>query len=226
MERSGGRDCVWLLGALVILFVLQPYLSVLSDLNIPIIRRIDSRMLGAITFSVILLVGLRSVSALSKHLWIGVGLVVPAFLLNWATVAFPESTPGLSQWAVLVTAGFLAYVGGRLLIYVVSTEQVSRDQLAGAISIYLILGHTWSLVYVLIELRSPGSFSGLGSPERVASDLMYFSFVTLTTLGFGDITPRTLEARVFAALEAVFGVIYVATLVSRLVSLYSNRRST
>ena len=52
---------------------------------------------------------------------------------------------------------------------------------------------------------------------------MYYSFVTLTTLGYGDITPQTLEARVFSALEAVIGVIYIATLVSRLVSLYTPR---
>jgi hypothetical protein len=225
MERARGRDCVWLLGALVTLFVLQPYLSALSDLDIPLIRRIDSRMVGVIAYSSVLLVGLRAVSVQRRHLWVGVGLAVPALLLNWATVALPAPPSGIRQLAVLITAGFLAYVGGRLLIYVVSTEQVSRDQLAGAISIYLILGHTWSLVYALIEFRNPGSFNGLGSPDRVGSDLMYFSFVTLTTLGFGDITPKTLEARVFAALEAVFGVIYVATLVSRLVSLYSRRRS-
>ena len=69
MERARGRDCVWLLGALVTLFVLQPYLSVLSSLDVPLIRRIDSRMVGVIAYSAVLLVGLRAVSVQRKHLW-------------------------------------------------------------------------------------------------------------------------------------------------------------
>jgi hypothetical protein len=220
MNRGRSYDCVWLLGSLIGVFVLQPYLGVFSSLPIPVLSRIDSRVLGVIAFSAVLLLGVKAVSDRRGQIWTAIGVATPAFIANWLSIAVPTAPQLLHTASNLLMIGFLGYVGVSLLRYVVSTSEVSKDQLAGAVSIYFILGIAWSLVYSLIELKTPGSFNGLGSPDMVGSDLMYYSFVTLTTLGYGEITPATLEARVFAALEAVFGVIYIATLVSRLVSLY------
>ena len=223
LQRGRSYNCVWLLGSLIGIFVLQPYLGVFSSLPIPVINRIDSRILSVIAFSVVLLLGVKAVSDRRGQIWTAVGVATPAFLASWLSITIPSAPDLLHSVSNFLMIGFLGYVGVSLLRYVVSTGEVSQDQLAGAVSIYFILGIAWSLVYSLIELNTPGSFNGLGSPDKVGSDLMYYSFVTLTTLGYGEITPRTLEARVFAALEAIFGVLYIATLVSRLVSLYRQR---
>ena len=75
----------------------------------------------------------------------------------------------------------------------------------------------------MLEALRPGSFAGLAQPgavEGMGSELIYYSFVTLTTLGYGEITPVSITARNLAAMEAVTGVLYLATLVARLVGLY------
>jgi hypothetical protein len=95
----------------------------------------------------------------------------------------------------------------------------------GGIAAYLLLGMTWAYVYGLIEFAAPGSLRlpgpgavRLNSPHFRA-DVVYFSFVTLTTLGYGDIVPVGAFLRSMAVLEALMGQLYIATLIGRLVSL-------
>jgi hypothetical protein len=103
--------------------------------------------------------------------------------------------------------------------------QISADKIYGAICVYLLIGFAWTFGYGIIELLNRGSFSGLA--EIDANDhvgrimqLQYFSFATLTTLGFGDILPRAPVARTLATLEAVTGQIYLTVLIARLVGLH------
>ena len=104
---------------------------------------------------------------------------------------------------------------------------MTRDKLYGAAAAYLLLGLAFASLYVLIYEIQPDWFV-VGGPVETASDsfssFVYFSFATLTTLGYGDILPLTDIPRSIAALEAVCGVLYVAVLVSRLVSLYQSDR--
>jgi hypothetical protein len=96
------------------------------------------------------------------------------------------------------------------------------DSLAASVYAYFLLGFIWALFYVQIEIWTPGSFRLLGeSPPFV--ELTYFSFVTLTTLGFGDITAATAFARNCSALEATTGALYLAIFVARIITIYQNR---
>jgi hypothetical protein len=95
----------------------------------------------------------------------------------------------------------------------VNARTITRPQLQTAGSIYLLIGLLWFAAYCLIELWFPGSFS-----RGHDSDLLYFSFATLTTVGYGDIVPQHSEVRVFAVLEAVTGVLYIAITVAIFVS--------
>ena len=109
----------------------------------------------------------------------------------------------------------------------VGTE-INPNRIVGAICVYLLLGVLWSAIYMAIEFFQPGSFRGL---TEVASpvwnpDWIYFSFVTITTLGYGDITPVTQTARSFAFAEAVVGQFYIAVLVAGLVSAYISARQS
>jgi hypothetical protein len=109
---------------------------------------------------------------------------------------------------------------------VVRGQKISANRIIGAISLYLLLGVTWSVVYALVEKLLPGSFSGISISDTAiwTSEWLYFSFVTLTTLGYGDILPLTATARVLSFIEAVFGQFYIAILVAGLVAAYISDR--
>ncbi len=117
----------------------------------------------------------------------------------------------------LLFYGFVALI---LLRYILRAPTVTADMLYGAASVYFLLGLVWAMAFVLVEMQHPGSLS-IERPGPLAwDDFMYYSFVTLTTLGYGDITPLTQSARSLAILEAITGVFYTTMLVARLVGLY------
>jgi hypothetical protein len=134
-----------------------------------------------------------------------------------------------SEWMAIAWHGFTLLLLGLfsvgILEDVLRRGQISADKICGAICVYLLIGFAWAFGYGIIELINPGSFSGLAEIDtdnhvgRIMQ-LRYFSFATLTTLGFGDILPRSPSARTLATLEAVTGQIYLAVLIARLVGLH------
>jgi hypothetical protein len=99
-------------------------------------------------------------------------------------------------------------------------QTVTVDTLKGGIAIYVLIGVAWALFYTILFDFNPNSFDGITSSQFQA-DLLHFSFVTLTTLGYGNILPLGTLARTASDLEAIVGVMYPAILIARLVSLYS-----
>ncbi|MGH7928224.1 MAG: potassium channel family protein, partial [Candidatus Binatia bacterium] len=120
----------------------------------------------------------------------------------------------LGIWAVI---GFIA--AAMALRFAMCASQIDSEHLYAALSAYLLAGVFFALSYWLIEQLVPGSFAGPGDFSRVSA--LYFSFVTLATLGYGDIVPRTDVARGLAIVEAVGGQLFLAVMVARLVSLYA-----
>ena len=100
--------------------------------------------------------------------------------------------------------------------------RVTVNTVLAAVSIYLLIGATFVPVYGLIETVQPGSFVDGASPGEgvVWQQLMYYSYVTLNTVGYGDVQPVNAWARSLSTLEAVVGVLYLAVAIARLVSLY------
>ena len=122
------------------------------------------------------------------------------------------------HWGFL--AAFFALTAVRLFYYLHNSPSISRADLNTAVSIYLLLAYTWAAIYAAEVNLYPGSFQlGANATDR-QSDLIYFSLVTLSTIGYGDIVPLTGEARMVAALEGVTGVLYIAITVAILVSGY------
>jgi hypothetical protein len=102
------------------------------------------------------------------------------------------------------------------------SDSVSRDTISAALIGYLLLTLLWANLYFLLELLHPNSFTV--THEMILSDpsiLRYFSFVTITTLGYGDITPITSQARSLTVLEAFIGQMYVAVLIARMVGIHT-----
>lgn len=103
---------------------------------------------------------------------------------------------------------------------IMSSRQVTTDELYGAAAVYLLMGFTWTIAYVALESVRPGSFQIQGGGTPALPDLLYFSYITLTTLGYGDVRPVTDGARSLALLEAVAGVMYIAISVARLLGFH------
>ena len=202
--------CLPLLLALVIMLLLYPYLEVPGSAA-PLSLRI-----------LLALVLLTAVFALSERrwtLWVALALLIPAMIQNWT----PE-WDDLMIVTALETASlllFYAFTIGCVLAHVLRGSEVTVDKIYGSIGVYLLLGFAFAEAYRLIETLEPGSFF-LDVKLDVDgvlnwSDLTYYSFVTLTTLGYGDIVPITSRARSISILEATTGVMFLAVLVARLV---------
>lgn len=114
-----------------------------------------------------------------------------------------------------------------IISHILGHEEVVSDTLFGAACVYLLLGLVWMVAYTLLERVHPGSFHfnsvDAASGVPAVFDFLYYSFVTLTTLGYGDVTPLTPRARSLAVLEAIVGVLFVAVLIARLVGLYGQK---
>jgi 4-amino-4-deoxy-L-arabinose transferase-like glycosyltransferase len=154
--------------------------------------------------------------------WRRVGLLVGISVLGFiaATIAGPR---GQSERAVMFgLSGVLAVVGARIVARGVFTgirseRRVTLHSVMGALTVYLLAGLIFAFVYgVLDEVVSGPVLSNLGPDKHPAE--VYFSFITLTTVGYGDITPVAAAARMTSALEALFGQLYLVTIVAVIVS--------
>ena len=143
-------------------------------------------------------------------------IVTAVWLARLATVWFDQpalSTMTLGLWTLI--ALFAAAVALR---FAVRATRVDTEHLYAALSAYLLAGIFFGLFYWVLEQIGPGTFAATGNFSRMSA--IYFSFVTLATLGYGDIVPRTDIARGLAIAEGVGGQLFLAVMVARLVSLY------
>lgn len=123
----------------------------------------------------------------------------------------------------LILLFFLATSIQLIIREIFPSKNVTGDTIKGGVCIYLLLGFFWYNLYGLIYLFNSNSFKGIVSSNSQA-ELLYFSYTTLTTVGYGDITPVVNIARIFANLESVVGIMYPAIYISRLVGIYSNEQ--
>ncbi|MCE9614014.1 MAG: potassium channel family protein [Lentisphaerae bacterium] len=155
------------------------------------------------------------------------GLVLLVMLAVLATGARILHRATENTAAALVGYGahlvFFSTVIYGILRDVLKGGPVTADRIYGAVAAYVLLGLLWAFVYALIESVHPGSFLSMGVPiagHQVLPTMIYFSLTTLTTVGYGDLVPAVGVARSYAMLEAVMGQLYLAVLISRLISLH------
>jgi hypothetical protein len=152
----------------------------------------------------------------------GLGMIALNIAGNWAP------SRGLNMGAALLDSMFFGVIAFLIIGEVLRADTVTTDKLFGAVCAYLLIGATWAGAYAFVDVLEPGSFGfpGTGVSETLNAEQFtsgnfytYFSYVTLTTLGYGDIRPIGHAARTLAWLEAAFGQIFLTVLVARLVSL-------
>ena len=200
-----------LLAALVLLVLAYPIADVANQ----------ARVVIAVATVVFLLCCLQQVQAHSR-----LRVLVRLMVLFWLILNLPfpwADEPWVigAASAVLAvpTLGVIWQVARRLA----RTDQIDSELLCGAIGAYLLLGVFWAETYDIIRTVAPAAFAGPGGTVPNQSALLYFSFTTLTTTGFGDITSVNPIVRMWTVFEAIIGTVYNATVVARLVSLYGSR---
>jgi hypothetical protein len=206
-----------LLGVLIAILVIHPFFS-------------DSHLSGIVLdiFISFLIVFVVFESRQRRHsLAIAVSLSLLALIANW-------SDEYLNILPLVITAQtfsilFIFYISYVIIMTIIEAKKVTVDIIFGAVCVYLLIGLMWTFLYSILELNHPGSFiinispdkiTASSSPEFIVSRLNYFSFVTLATIGYGDIIPVSHPAQMLSVFEAIIGQLYLTILIARFVGLY------
>jgi ion channel len=208
---TGHGPCTYLLLSLLGLILFFPYAT----------GGILGRILLAVLYSLVLIGGAYAIGRNRRTLIIGVGLAVLGVALQWT--ALVTDIAALFRLSGIVYVVFLVLTIGQVGRYILKKGPVTADKLHGALAGYIMIAFVWAFIYALIESFTPGSFSFQNvdpNDPHALYRLLYFSFTTLTTVGYGDITPVTEQARSFVMIEEFAGVFFVGVLIARLAGLY------
>lgn len=188
---------------------------------------ITARLTGGIILAVILVSGAITASRSRTHRFIGIVLAISSVALQGEWLATHRITIEAIYTGVL--AVFLLYTALVIFRHVLSFGPLYADRVHAALSVYILLALAWASIYALVEIVSPGAFSFARTPTdtqaqaqgaRLLGNMIHLSIATLTSTGYGDITPVSPFARSLSQLEQFVGVFYIAVLISRLVGLY------
>jgi len=203
--------------ALLLLFVVTPFVELFKNGD-----SIDGMLMTMVLVSAVFAVGGRRWT-----LVVALVLGVPALAAKWINRFRPDLLPPEVHFAAgMLFVGFILW---RLLHFVFRSPRVNPEVLCAGVAGYLLLGLFWMFAYVMVARMVPGSFSFNEGPPAAhplqGFDAFYFSYITLSTVGYGDITPVSHAARSLAMTEALTGTLYIAVLIARLVALYSTQAS-
>jgi voltage-gated potassium channel len=209
-------SAVELLVALALLFVSAPFIE-----DLPHGDTIEVVLLTLVMASAVLAVGGRR-----RTLVVALLLLVPAVGAKWLSHLCPNFLPRPIE--LLSGMAFFLFVVSRLLRFVLRAPGVDVNVLCAGLSGYILLGLLWMPAYVLVARLNPAAFiltagTDAGAPMD-GFHAFYFSFITLCTVGYGDVTPVSKAARTLAVTEAIAGLFYVTVLISRLVAVYSSNQ--
>jgi len=205
----------WSLSALLVLLVFSVFvLGPLAQFQAA------PEVLSPIIHSLFLLSGF--VTALRNRVAaviIGV-LAAASFVIRWTSHGHP--TVALDRADTALALAFCAVLTGVILAHVFSAGRINLHRIQGAVAAYLLLAFMWAFAYKLVVLADPASFNFAASgfhPQHLIARLIYFSTITLTTVGYGDITPVNPVACSLAALEGFIGQLFPAITLARLVAM-------
>jgi hypothetical protein len=196
-----------LMAAFLCLLLVYPFLKYFKLTHIDFLLDI---------FVTLLLIScIHALSASHRQAIVASLVIIPAIFVNWIGV-FVASRP-LEIFIDLYKIGASSYICFGLLKYALQAGVVDREKIAAAVNVYLFFGLIWRDLYSLISLLIPDAFN---SDLLSQTDFLYYSFVTLSTLGYGDIAPVVGPAKALAYIEAIVGQLYLTILVARLVGLH------
>jgi hypothetical protein len=186
------------------------------------VAEVQESLMEDVFFFVILLMLLASIKSLKTDVtfkWLIYALIISFIVLTILGEIFPHH---LYPYFILLTL-LIFFIGAFATAakQVLFVGDVDSNKIIGSLTLYILLGLIWATIYLIILLLDPQSFSGIetGNWQQIFSRVAYYSFVTLTTLGYGDILPTNHIAEFFVSMEAIVGVFYMAIIVASLISL-------
>jgi Ion channel len=196
-----------LLVTLMLLLLIYPFLEHFELTGLTLLLNVFTTL--------ILISSVHAVSENRRQLFLALSVIVPAIALGWGHQLLQVKMSQVGATLLQIIA--FSFVGYHILRYALRGGRVNAEKIAAAVCVYLLLGVVWQDLYILVDIFIPGSFN---SALLTGKDFLYFSFITLSTLGYGDITPVIGPARALAYTEALIGQLYLTILVARLVGLY------
>ncbi len=207
-------SAIELLIAIVVLYISMPFVEPLRL----------GPLIESILFTIVLVSGVLAIADRRRHVVVATTLAVAALTGRWINHFRPDFMP--PELFLIGGILFVLFVIVHLLRFVLAASEVDTEVLCASVSAYLLLGFAWTLAYWLVAELIPNAFAFSGADKSLAGfNGFYFSFITMSTVGYGDITPVAKVARMLAAMEAMTGLLYVAVLIARLVALQAAPKS-
>lgn len=173
--------------------------------------------------TIIFVFGIYAISHKKRNIYIALSLAIPMFAGIWSSHLYQTLTP--LAFGHIFGVFFTGFVISLLIKFIFKEKQITTELIFAAVVVYLLMALMWSFAYSILNYFYPGSFSVSEGATRDAFQYIYFSFVTITTLGYGDVAPLTQKASSLAILEAVTGQIYLVVVVAWLVGMHVSGRS-
>ena len=150
-------------------------------------------------------------------------VTVASLIIILINILFFDNNQSVSQYFLKILIVSITIV--ELFREIFKTKIIDSHIISSAISIYVLVGIFWYLLFMFLLMIDPDSFDIRNfNPEMVSIDMIYFSFTTLTTLGYGDITPVSYTAKMWSITEAMMGVMFLAVMISRVESLFGSKK--
>jgi hypothetical protein len=204
----------YLIAAILLQILVAPLLQ-------PYIRL---RILLDIFSSITIIIAMFAASRKKHHIALAAILALPMILSLWAKYFLVSDVNVIIGRCCGIV--FLGFVIVQVSKFIYRSDAVTQDVIFAAIVVYLLIAVMWELIYLLLELLQPGSFN---IPDRLAEGhqqlFLYFSLVTITTLGYGDITPITEMATALSVMESFVGQIYLVVVIAWLVGMHVSQKS-
>ena len=200
----------YLLASILLVFFIGP---VAFDYGLLSIVNLEILFLVILIFSIFLH---RHDSKLFK-------VTVVSLIIILINILFFDNNQSVSQYFLKIL--IVSITIAELFREIFKTKIIDSHIISSAISIYVLVGIFWYLLFMFLLMIDPDSFYIRNfNPEMVSIDMIYFSFTTLTTLGYGDITPVSYTAKMWSITEAMMGVMFLAVMISRVVSLFGSKK--
>lgn len=211
-DRMRKRRFSYLTKSLLLLILAYPYL--------------EHDLIGQVLMSIITIMVMMSlivaVSDRKRHLVIAMCFAVPwllSLIINFPLIE--EDRTVLVRRDIVFAVLLFFYTTIIIFIHLIRSREVTSEILFAAVCVYILIGLSWTAAYILLDFFYPGSFVDIeGQPIMDAPRYLFFSFVSLTTVGYGNIVPATDQARSLSMIEAIMGQLYLTIMVARLVGLH------